>query len=177
MFADLWVKIYSQPGLQRLAIHHPGVKFDMYIDDLQASATGSHRVVTHSLGAAAKEARDWIENGLLGEVSPSIAAVVANSSASAKAVGKNLGPLAGPGGNMAVRILGADFRCGTPVGGGADTTRAKRFQRIRKRRLRFAQLSEGSKPSTNIVFVTGVVLDAIYAAEVIWLSSYRIRVF
>ena len=171
-FADIWVRIYTMPGLDRLTARHREADIDMYYDDLGLSVRLPRFKAVDAIEALALDARDWLEGELGASISVAKSLLVASCPVVRDQVLRRLGKLAGVASSFAKR-LGVDFCAGgRRRGHRTKTTRKKRLQTSIARIKRVKRLipAAGAKRTMRL-FKSGLKPELGFGSEVTGISD------
>ena len=164
--ATTWVKVYTIQECDMVVATFPASVFDFYVDDWQAAATGSEDHVVGQITQIAEVLKDQIEWSLGCSVAVDKVAVVASSPRLATRISRSLKELGGDGSRV-VKNLGIDSSSGRHRSFRAKaTTRAKRFQGLKRRAKRLKALVGASGNKASKIFVAGFKPSVGFGMEV-----------
>ena len=139
---------------------------DVYVDDLQCSASGTSEAVTTCVVEATEDINHLAEHQIQARLVPTKAAVVASTAALARKLRAALGELAGAPVSV-TEALGIDFAAARPRRAFAKNRRIRaRIQTVAKRRARIKVISKfGGRPARKLI-KQGANPDSMYGVAV-----------
>jgi len=173
--SDSLVKLYYIDIFKRLEQEHPLVTFDVYIDDIQISATGPRKAVAKRLAAAAADLRAAIENEMSASLALDKATVTSNDSILCSELRAMLGDAAGPEIDVA-QFLGVDHLLAKERKVINRNSKWKsRIKIAKSRTARLRRLKSRKHGGATKIFMSGVLPAATYGAEVIGTSDADLK--
>lgn len=150
-WAGTLVKVYYIGPFDAYITRHPQVGLDVYVDDIQDSATGTDEAITTRLTEATEDFNSLVEHQIESSLVPTKAAVVASSDKLACKLRAALGELAGASVNV-TEALGIDFASARPRRNFARSSKILAWIRATaKRRARFKVVSKfGGKKAQKL---------------------------
>ena len=178
-FATTFVKIFYMREFDALAVRHPRVSFEVYIDDVTAmSANKCPRKIVEDMGAFDDDFCSLVAGDLQAKIADNKTVVVADSKELAGALAKRLGCETGEAVQANATNLGVDFVAGQGRQRQTHRKRSKRIKEGKARKRRGTRLWKGAREAPKRIaklFSCGLGPIMAWGSEIDGLDDSELR--